>query len=408
MIPIRNRPGLIDSCLASISALASSARPLEVIVVDDASTDDTADAAERWNDRLPVRVIRNPERKGPGAARNIGAAQAEGDILAFIDGDCVADRSWLADLLPAFEDETVVAVGGGLISAQERTWIQRYEGVSHPSQRGRAAAEVRPGAANDFLPGCNILVRRRAFQQIGGFDTTHHLGEDVDLTWRLARQAGRVLYQPDGRVAHEHVDDLASLLRRRFDLGTSHGLLLRRHPENRRSLGVSLAQLIAVVAAGAAAWQPWIAIVGVTVLVLDLVSTISAGRDGPASSERVAAWVKSHASVALRALSLIDQYFFLPLSVAGLVGGIFWSPLFLTPSALLANGLALGVVEWIRWKPGLDVVRFVLVRTVDRLALHAGILYGCLIHRTLAPLRIRLRIAASTHQLVKRNSVSAA
>ena len=402
VIPIRNRPALVDACLRSLSELEPGDWDLEILVVDDASTDETAESAERWSDRLPVRVVRNATQTGPGGARNRGAQEASGDILAFIDGDCRADRGWLRDLIPAFAEEGVVAAGGGLISAEERTWVQRYERVSHPSQRGRVAREVRPGGANDFLPGCNILVRREAFLKVGGFDTTHNLGEDVDLTWRLAENVGRVLYRPGGLVAHEHVDRLGKLLRRRFDLGTSHGVLLRRHPTSRRSLVVSIAQLLAIAGAIlAVAWNAWFAAVVAASLVADVVLSSVTARGRVPMAGIAAACVKGHLSVGLRFLSLIDQYYLLPIALASGIGGFWWRPLFLILPALAATTILISIVDLLRLRPALNPALFVLVRTLDRIALHTGIVAGCLMHGTLRPLRLRFRVAPLTVLLLR-------
>lgn len=405
VIPIRNRPELIDVCLRSLAGLDQRGEGLEVIAVDDASTDETAETAERWGDRLPLRVIRAERQQGPGASRNLGANAARGEILAFIDGDCLADPAWLSDLLPVFKDPSVVAAGGAVVSAEERTWIQRYEGACHPAQRGQVAGEVRPGSSNDFLAGCNILVRRAAFRSVGGFDTTHHLGEDVDLIWRLATTAGRVLYRPDGVVAHHHVDRLGTLLRRRIDLGSSEAVLFRRHPANRRSFALSVPQILGAAAlAGAIAWRTWLLALTGIALVVDHVSglrlTRSGGREG-GNARVVAALFKAHVSVAFRALTLVDRYYAIPATVAALIAGFIWWPAFLIPPGLVVVSLGISVVEWIRMRQRLGFLRFCAVRTLDHMAVHTGIVLGCIRHRTLMPLRARIRLAPWTVELVR-------
>jgi mycofactocin glycosyltransferase len=405
VIPIRNGPELIEKCLGSIAELRRSAGAFEVFIVDDASTDHTPDVAERWSDRLPLRVIRSERQRGPGASRNIGSEAARGEILGFIDGDCVADPAWLTDLLPAFDDPSVVAAGGAVVSAEERTWIQRYEGVCHPAQRGQVAGDVRPGTSNDFLAGCNILVRRSAFLSVGGFDATHPLGEDVDLIWRLATQAGRVQYRPDGIVAHHHVDRLGSLLRRRVALGSSEAVLFRRHPSHRRAFALSIPQAAVVLGvAGATAWRPWVASLPASALVADHIAGVRSARrrDRAVTHARVIrALFKAHASVAFRALSLIDRYYALPLSLAGVLVGLFWWPAFLIPPGLVAMSLGISVLEWLRLRPHLDPVRFAFVRTMDHIAVHLGIVAGCLFHRTLMPLRVRFGLAPWTIELIR-------
>jgi mycofactocin system glycosyltransferase len=395
---------LIDACLRSLSALDYPRDRFEVIVVDDCSTDGTAEAAERWAATLPLRVLRAATHQGPGESRNMGARNATGDVLAFIDGDCLADGAWLADLVPAFARAEVVAAGGLVISAEERTWVQRYEGVRHPSFHGTAESEVRPGTSNDFLPGCNMLVRRQVFIDLGGFDTTHALGEDVDLSWRLA-QVGRIAYIPRGRVAHHHVDRVDALLRRRTVLGSSEAILFRRYPDRRRSIGVSLPQLLSV------AWIVFAALVQPALIPLTLIPLVADYAAAAVISRRrgtrigprrlVVALIKAHLSVAYRVASLTDRYFMVPLLVGGGVAGVFWRPALLFAATSVVLSLAIAVIEWARSRPPLGLFTFIAMNTLDRAAVNLGILLGCLRYRTLLPLRLRLGVARSTVDVLR-------
>jgi mycofactocin system glycosyltransferase len=359
---------------------------------------------------LPVRVLRADTHLGPAACRNLGAAAAQGEILAFIDGDCLADPDWLADLVSAFEDHAVVAVGGGVVSAAKHTLVQLYEEVRHPSQRGRSATEIRPGGSNDFLPGCNMLVRRTAFLSIGGFEESMHLGEDVDLTWRLAGSAGRIVYRPDGVVAHEHVDRLGALLRRRAVLGSSEAILFVRHPAHRRAFAVSVPQLVAATAGAASVWRWWLAPIAAAAPAIDLIVGVRSvrARGVTASWQRVAvALLKAHVSVAFRAATLLDRYFAIPIAAAAAVAVAFWSPAWLALAGLVALSLAIALAEWSRLRPELGFIPFVALNALDRAAVHAGILLGCIRHGTLLPLRLRMSLAPITLDLLRHGHATA-
>ncbi len=119
IIPVRNRPHDIDVCLQSLKKLDYPNDKLEIIVVDDASTDETPDIACRF----PVRLIRLKQRKQASYSRNLAARYARGDILAFIDSDCLAGSSWLRELVPVFKDAQLGVVGGVVDSHFNQTGL---------------------------------------------------------------------------------------------------------------------------------------------------------------------------------------------------------------------------------------------------------------------------------------------
>lgn len=106
VIPARNAATTLVACLQSIHQLDPA--PLEVIVVDDASMDDTAEVAERYG----ARVIRAKSNLGPGGARNLGVRHAQGEYLAFTDSDCRVPTDWLGNLQNAFASGGYCGVSG--------------------------------------------------------------------------------------------------------------------------------------------------------------------------------------------------------------------------------------------------------------------------------------------------------
>ena len=105
IVPTYNAEGTIETCLSAFKNQSIPKEDYEVIVVDDGSTDGTADIVKRY----PVKYIRQ-ENKGPAAARNNGANHAVGDIILFSDSDCVPDANWVNEMVKPFEDAKVTAV----------------------------------------------------------------------------------------------------------------------------------------------------------------------------------------------------------------------------------------------------------------------------------------------------------
>lgn len=258
IIPVKDRAEDLSQCLLSLHKLNYPDDRLQIIVVDDGSTDETPEVARQ----LGALVLSSGTTGGgPALARNRGAAAASGDILAFIDSDCTAAPDWLNDLLPAFADERLAAVGGWVDGMHHESALDRYEAVMSSLNLGRRDMVGDSGADTFYLPSCNLLVRQSAFAAAGGFRTELHVGEDVDLTWRLRDKGWKIRYLPRGVVFHAHRSRLWPFMRRRFDYGTSEGLLQQLHP--RRGKKMPLPWALAVILFFAAS-----AIVSLSVLFL--------------------------------------------------------------------------------------------------------------------------------------------
>lgn len=232
IIPVRNRPHQIQKCLQSLLSLDYPEAKREIIVVDDASEDSTTQVIAGY----AVKLLSLPQPSGPAACRNQAIEETSGELLAFIDSDAVAHPRWLADLVPSFTDPKVGAVGGVVEPLSIDSAIQRYEKVKSPLYQGDKAREVHPRSSVSYLATCNLIVRKTALQQIGGFNASLIFGEDVDLLWRLSDKDYKTLYLPEGKVYHHHPEHLWELARRRALYATSEASLSRKHPEKGKLL----------------------------------------------------------------------------------------------------------------------------------------------------------------------------
>ena len=402
VIPVWNRPKAILACLDALDRLDYPRDRLEVIVVDDGSTDETPDVVARWTGSITVRLIRLPLRQGPSACRNQGAAAARGEVLAFTDSDCLPEPSWLRDLTTELALPGVVAAGGAVFPVAEDGWLQRYEAVRSPLWQGSARAVVRPRAPVSYLATCNLLVRRECFKAAGGFAAID-TGEDVDLIWRLCAAGGRVHYRPDGVVRHDHRDRLWPFLRRRAAYAASEAELLRRHPESSRylvvplTLTVGLAGALAAAASGRARLAPLGVVPPLVDPALAIRRTCRAG--APLAPTQVArAVVRGYGAALYWGAVNLSRYYALPALALSLV------PRRSAPGRGLraAVGLALlgtAVADWVRLRPRLSLPRFAAAHVFDALAYNVGVLAGCARHRTLAPLRLQIILGRSSGHL---------
>jgi len=240
LIPSRNRAAQLERCLRSLLALDYPAPALEIIVVDDASTDETGAMLQRFIEETArhgwtIQVIRHPSQKGVGVGRNTAAQAASHELLAYIDSDCVASPGWLKELVPAFQDARTGAVGGMLRACDRTSMLGRYEDVRSSLFMGARPQEVQMDGPLTYVPAASLLVRRAAWRQIGGFAPLN-FGEDVDFCLRLLAANYRVRYLPWGTVYHDYRTNLRDFLHTRISYASSEAVLLQLHPQERRVL----------------------------------------------------------------------------------------------------------------------------------------------------------------------------
>jgi mycofactocin system glycosyltransferase len=186
----------------------------------------------------------------------LAAAEAQGELLAFIDNDCVADPAWLRNLIPYLEETGVGIVGGRVLAPPPTGRVAAFEAVRSPLDMGAVGGPVGPDEIIVYLPTCNLLVRRDLLLVQGGFASDMRLGEDVDFIWRALRTGVRAYYVPAGQIIHYHRVRLGALLRRRAEYGSSEADLQRRHPASRRIMPLPKAGLLllAIVATLMVSW----------------------------------------------------------------------------------------------------------------------------------------------------------
>ena len=204
---------------------------LEILVVDDASGDDTLDHLRSVHgDR--VRVLPLPHNLGRSGARNAGAMEARGECIVFMDCDCIPTRDdFLATHLHALVD--AVASTGRVIGADEGFW-SRYQGdASQRRKRQHAGGMAYSGSSQ------NLAVRTEAFRAIGGFDTGYRQYgfEDRDVLLRLAR-VGRVAWTEEATVRHRDALRMREVARKMAEAGQhSSARFASMHPEAYGALG---------------------------------------------------------------------------------------------------------------------------------------------------------------------------
>ncbi|MBK5276043.1 MAG: mycofactocin biosynthesis glycosyltransferase MftF [Desulfuromonadales bacterium] len=386
VIPVKDRAGELQRCLTSLSNLNYPQEKLQVIVVDDGSIDDSPLVARQFRTLL---VSSGGVGRGPAAARNVGASMANGEILAFIDSDCSASQEWLNELIPAFNNPAMAAVGGQVDGMCTESVVDRYESIMSSLSLGSHERTGSGGNDTFYLPSCNLLVRRNVFRSAGGFKDEMHVGEDVDLTWRLRDKGWTISYLPSGNVLHEHRSSIRSFMSRRFDYGTSEGMLQLLHPRRRKQMVIPPVLAIVLMLCLAAPFAgTWMLLLAAGLLVADAV--IVRFRF---IRRRLPIGLPSLFGGRLRALGSLAyylsyhlvRYYSVPLIVIALMAPGFWARAL--PVAVML--CAAGVDHAVR-KPPLSFIRFCGVYFLEQIAYGAGVFWGCLIRKCFSSYRVVL------------------
>lgn len=208
----------------TLEALADLEYPdFEVIVVNDGSTDTTADIVREYD----VRLI-STENRGLSAARNLGWQEASGEIVAYIDDDAYPDPHWLHYLAHAFAQADWVGVGGPNIAPPGDGLIA--DCVANAP--GGPVHVLVSDTEAEHVPGCNMAFRRDALESVGGFDVRYRAaGDDVDLCWRLQELGGRIGFHPAAVDWHHRRNCLRMYWRQQKGYGKAEALLEEKWPE---------------------------------------------------------------------------------------------------------------------------------------------------------------------------------
>jgi glycosyltransferase involved in cell wall biosynthesis len=232
VVPVLDGADTLGTCLQDLRG--SSFTDWELIVVDDGSTDGSREIAAAAG----AKVLQTAGRQGPGAARNLGARQAHGEVLFFIDADCSAGPDTLARAVEILHREPQLeALFGSYDEAPSAPGlVARYKNLQHHFVHQQGSEQ-----ATTFWAGCGA-IRRSVFEQLGGFDTERYgrpCIEDIELGHRLVEIGGQIRLAKDVQVKHHKAWTLGGVLRSDLvDRGIPWTLLLLEEGPSQKGLNL--------------------------------------------------------------------------------------------------------------------------------------------------------------------------
>lgn len=206
-VPCYNAENYLEKSIQSL--LAQTRPPDEILIIDDGSTDRTAEIAAKF----PVKLVRHERNKGLAAARNTALRNATHELVGAIDADVYPNKDWLEHLLAHFDDPRVVAAGGRLIEAFRDTPADAWRALQLSQDLGEEKIVIE-GDSHKILGGFGTILRKSAVQELGGYNENYRTNfEDVDLNGRLLRAGHRLIFEPRAVAYHQRRDTIPSVIR---------------------------------------------------------------------------------------------------------------------------------------------------------------------------------------------------
>ena len=219
-----NESKLIRNCLASLFAQTHTS--FEILIIDDASTDATFGICKKLieqRDKTHPKISLLSIRKGGlSVARNAGIINSDSGILAYIDGDAIAETNWLEELVAPFkQSDSIGYVGGRIDLLNTDSWLARF------SQLTRHRQFFGPDVLNNQFVGCNMAFRRSAIESVSGFiETFVARGDEVSL-WQRFDTSIQYAPAPDAIVYHERPATIKEFFRVEWQAATLQRLVQR-------------------------------------------------------------------------------------------------------------------------------------------------------------------------------------
>ena len=217
VVAVYNRPEEMSELLESI--FNQEYRDFEIIVVDDGSQKSSRDIVNHYKNKLKIKYF-YIENKGPALARNFGVNKSEGDWIIFFDSDCTIPKNYFFEINNFLNNNEIDFYGGPDMMDNSFTYLQKSINFSMTSLLTTGGIRGKTNSIDKFLPrSFNMGIKRKAFQEVGGFSDIRQYGEDLDLSYKLIFSEKKSALISNARVFHKRRTNLNNFFNQMFKSG---------------------------------------------------------------------------------------------------------------------------------------------------------------------------------------------
>lgn len=225
IIPIYNEEKTVGKCIESLLNQSYPSHNYEIIVVSDGCNDNSENVVRNiieFEKKVEIKLIRQ-ENQGAAAARNFGAKYSRGEIVLFIDADCIADFRWIEEMIKPLLKDNVAGVQGAY-KTNQKAIVAKLAQIEFEER----FKKLQQTEYVDFVGSFSAAYKREVFERFKGFNTKFVMNEDVDLAYRISSDGYNLHFNPDAVVYHLHPDSLSKYTRVKFWRGFWRTILYRR------------------------------------------------------------------------------------------------------------------------------------------------------------------------------------
>jgi len=224
IIPAYNSEKTIGQCLEALINQTAGRSDYEIIVVDDGSTDRTAELIGKYTG---IKLIKQ-SNAGPAAARNNGAKAAQGDIILFTDADCIPEPDWIEQMLIPFEKERDLCGAKGIYKTRQREMAARFVQIEYQDKYDH----LKKPKYIDFVDTYSAGFKRDVFLRFQGYDTSFPVAcaEDVELSFRMSNAGLKMVFNPQAVVYHTHPNNWISYFKKKYKFAYWRMVAVKKNP----------------------------------------------------------------------------------------------------------------------------------------------------------------------------------
>lgn len=226
IVPAYNEEMYIGGCLESIKSQEYPKEKIEIIVVNDGSTDNTIKIIENHKQECNNFRVITQKNSGAAIATNRGIQNSLGDIICLIDSDAVIEKNWMKKIIKEFDDPKVGAVGSNILIYNKNKILAKIMGYDSKYRLWRIKSKF-----TDHVDTCATAYRREVFEEIGLFNSDFIYGYDVDMSYRIRKAGYTLVLLKDAKIWHHWEETLKGYLKQQFNVAYGRLQVIKKHPE---------------------------------------------------------------------------------------------------------------------------------------------------------------------------------